>query len=85
MNKHPSQQTVDSMLRRGIVFSIVWLEGVGSFIAVVQAIRARKMILESAGQITGMEKVWWCLIVGGLGLVFWAFVLIMAIVNGMRE
>jgi hypothetical protein len=72
------------MLRRGIMFSIFWLMGVGSLIAVVQAIKARKVIVGSNGEIKGMGKVAWCFIGGGLGVLFWGFVMVMVIINNMR-
>src|SRR4051812_48842903 len=34
------QNEVNAMLRRGIIFSIFWLMGVGSLIAVIQGIKA---------------------------------------------
>lgn len=51
--------------------------GVGSLIAVVQGIKARKIIRQSNGEIKGMGKVIWCFIVGGAGLLFWGFVILM--------
>jgi hypothetical protein len=75
------QNEVNSMLRRGILFSIVWLMGVGSLIAVVQGIKARKIIRQSNGEIKGMGQVIWCFIVGGAGLLFWGFVILMVIIT----
>jgi hypothetical protein len=75
------QSDVNSMLRRGILFSIFWLMGVGSFIAIVQGIKARKIIRQSNGEIKGMGKVMWCFIVGGAGLLFWGFVILMVIIK----
>jgi hypothetical protein len=75
------QNEVNAMLRRGIFFSIFWLMGVGSLIAIVQGVRARKIIRQSHGQIKGMGKVTWCFIVGGAGLLFWGFVILMVIIK----
>jgi hypothetical protein len=65
------QLNVNRMLNRGVLFSIIWLVGIGSLIAVVQALKARRLIRESNGKLNGNGKVWWCLILGGLGLLFW--------------
>jgi hypothetical protein len=81
----PLQDKVDSMLRRGVVFSIVWLMGAGSVISIIQAVRAKRIIDRSGGQITGIGKVWWCFIVGGVGVLFWGFVLVMVAFNGMKS
>ena len=71
------------MLRRGIIFSIFWLMGVGSLIAVIQAIKARKIIRRSNGEIRGSGKVMWCFIVGGAGLLFWGFVMLMVVIKSV--
>ena len=80
-NRDHLQNEVNSMLRRGIFFSIFWLMGVGSLIAIVQGIKARKIIRQSNGKIQGMGKVMWCFIVGGAGLLFWGFVILMVIIK----
>ena len=76
------QSRIDSTLRWGIVFSILWLMGIGSAIAVINGLRARGAILRSRGALTGMGRVWWCLIVGGIGLLVWAPILI---ANGVHQ
>lgn len=79
------QENVDKMLHRGIFFSIFWLLGIGSLIAIKAAVKARRIIVQSDGEITGMGKVWWCLIVGGIGLSFWLFVFLKVIINQIVE
>jgi hypothetical protein len=79
------QDKVDSMLRRGVVFSILWLMGIGSAISIVQAIRAKKIVDASNGEVTGGGNIWWCFIVGGLGVLFWGFVVVMVIVNATKS
>jgi hypothetical protein len=76
-----TQNEVDSMLRRGVLFSIFWLMGVGSLIAVVQGFKAQRIIRQSNGDLKGMGKVMWCFIVGGAGLLFWGFVILMVIIK----
>jgi len=75
------QHQVDAMLRRGIIFSIFWLMGVGSLIAIIQAMKARRIIRQSNGEIRGSGKVMWCFIVGGAGLVFWGYVILMVVIK----
>jgi hypothetical protein len=43
------------------------------------------MIDRSGGELVGMGKVWWCFIVGGMGLLFWGFVFVMALINGIAR
>ena len=69
------------MLRRGIIFSIFWLMGFGSLIAVIQAAKALKIIRQSNGEIRGSGKVMWCFIVGGAGLLFWGYVILMLVIK----
>ena len=80
-NNRLSQQEIDARLRRGIVYSIFWLMGIGSAISVFEGFKARKLISQSNGELKGMGKVWWCFIVGGAGLMFWLFVVLMVIIN----
>ena len=78
-----AQRQIDAVLRRGMIFSIVWLAGIGSLIAILSALRAKKLIAQSGGKASGMGRVWWCLIVGGLGLLLWGPIIIMGIVNNI--
>ena len=57
--------------------------GVGSLIAIIQAIKARKIIKQSNGEIRGSGKVMWCLIVGGAGLLFWSYVILMVLIKAV--
>lgn len=76
-----TQEKVDSMLKWGIVFSILWCAGVGSLIAFIYGIKSRKIINQSNGELVGEGRVWWCLIVGGLGILFWVPIIIMGVFN----
>ena len=78
------QHQVDELLKKGVWFSIFWLLGVGSFIAVRNGLKARKIINDSNGEIKPDGRVLWCLIAGGFGLAFWVFVIIMAIINNNK-
>ena len=81
--ENPSQQQAElnSMLRRGVLFSIFWLMGVGSLIAVINGVKARRIIQRSNGELEGAGQVIWCLVVGGVGLLFWGFVIVMVMIN----
>jgi hypothetical protein len=79
------QEKVNAMLRRGILFSIFWLMGAGSLIAIIQGIKALRIIRQSNGQIMGTGKVWWCFVVGGIGLLFWGYVFIMVMISALRQ
>ena len=63
------QIKVSKILSRGFVFSIVRLAGVGSLIAVVSGLQARKIIKQSGGKIAGIKLAWWCIVVGALGMI----------------
>jgi hypothetical protein len=84
MELSDKKQIVDELLKKGVWFSIFWLMGFGSFVAVKNGWKARKIINESNGEINSDGRVWWCFIVGGAGLSFWLFVLIMAFINNSR-
>ena len=75
------QRQIDAVLRRGIIFSIIWLAGIGSIIAIFSGLKAKKLIAQLGVEASGMGRVWWCLIVGGGGLLVWASFIIMGIVN----
>jgi hypothetical protein len=62
------QRKVKSLLRIGIFFSIFWIAGIGSIISIVLGLKARNMI-KRADNINGMGGVYWCLIVGWLGVI----------------
>jgi hypothetical protein len=65
------QYRLDSMLRFGIICSIVWMVGFGSLYAFLCGLRARSIIKASDGQLVGMGRAKWCIIVGGLGMAVW--------------
>lgn len=79
------QQQINALLRRGVVFSVVWLMGVGSVIALISGLRAKRLIEESQGTATGLGRVWWCLVVGGLGIAIWAPIVLIGLINVLRR
>ena len=76
-----NQSQLDRMLKWGIVFSLFWLAGVGSLVAVVLGLKARKAIAASNGILAGSGRVRWCLIVGVLGLTLWVPIVIIGVMN----
>jgi hypothetical protein len=76
-----SQDYLDTLLRRGVLFSILWLMGIGSGIALYSGLKARRLINDSAGVLRGTGRVRWCLVVGGLGLLFWVPIVFAGILN----
>ena len=76
-----TQDQVDRNLKWGIIFSIVWLAGIGSLLATIFGFRAKQAISASNGALVGKGRAWWCLIVGGLGIILWLPIIIIAIIN----
>jgi hypothetical protein len=79
------QREVDSILRWGIVFSVLWLGGIGSLVAVRAGLRARRLIAASDGTLTGSGGAWWCVVVGGVGAVVWLPILGIGILNNLAH
>jgi hypothetical protein len=67
--KEDVQKKVSSLIRIGIFFSIFWIAGIGSTISILLGVKARHIIKRANVNITSMGGVYWCLIVGWLGLV----------------
>ena len=62
------QVKVSRLVSTGFVFSLVWLAGIGSLIALICGIRALILIKRSKGQIVGKGLAWWCVVLGGGGV-----------------
>jgi hypothetical protein len=84
MTAPASQDQFDAMLSRGVLFSILWLMGFGSVYPFLCGLRARRMIRGSSGALTGLGKTWWCLIVGGVGMIIWFPLIAVGIINNLR-
>ena len=78
------QNETDRLLRRGIFFSFFWLAGFGSLYAVILARKAKRIINENRGEITGIGKVWFCYILGSIGMLIWFPIFITMILNNLR-
>jgi hypothetical protein len=75
------QVKVSKILSRGFVFSIVWIGGIGSFIAFISGLKARKIINQSNGELAGLKMAWWCIIVGGVGTIVAPLTIISVVMN----
>ena len=75
------QYRLDSMLQFGIICSIVWMMGIGSLYAFLCGLRARSIIKASGGQLVGMRRARWCIIVGGIGMAAWLPVLAVVVMR----
>ena len=78
------REAVRRLLNRGVLFSILWLMGVGSAIALYCGLRARGIARASGGRVRGGAKMWWCLIVGTIGIVIWAPIVAVGLFNQVR-
>jgi hypothetical protein len=78
------QIKVSKILSRGFVFSIVWMGGIGSLIAFVYGLKARKVISDSNGVIHGMKMAWWCIIIGAVGMVGLPLAIISVITSQLK-
>jgi hypothetical protein len=68
-SKLNQQVKVSRMLADGFAFSVVWIGGIGSLIALIIGLRALIIIRQSQGKLTGVVMAWWCIIMGALGTV----------------
>jgi hypothetical protein len=64
------QHALNRQLWYGVVFSLIWLFGLGSLYSFIQGIRALRTIRESDYPLQGTLRAWWCVVVGGLGTIF---------------
>ncbi|MEQ8790682.1 MAG: hypothetical protein RIC55_30575 [Pirellulaceae bacterium] len=62
------QQRVDALLTNGVLFSVMWVLGVGSAFSLYLARRAHRTIVASDQRLSGIFWVWWCYVVGLLGV-----------------
>ena len=73
------QMRVSRMLGFGFAMSLAWCGGIGSLIALINGLRARRLIRESADRIAGMKMSLWCIVSGAVGVVvappFWFWLL----------
>ena len=63
------QVKASKILACGFVFSLPGTGGIGSLIAFICGLRARKIIRDSNGTIGGIKMAWWCIIAAALGMI----------------
>lgn len=78
------QNKVDTLLKWGIVFSIIWLAGIGSLTSIILARRAQQIIKQSNNRIQGKGRMWWCFIVGFFGIILWFPIVLVAVINHLQ-
>jgi len=78
------QARLDKMLTRGVVYSIIWLAGLGSCYALYQGIAARRMIKENP-TLEGSGRALWCIIAGGIGAAVLVLVAGIGIFNALTR
>jgi hypothetical protein len=73
------QMRVSRMLGFGFALSLAWTGGVSSLVAFFIGLRARRLIRDGGGKISGMRMAWWCILAGAAGALagppvwFWLF------------
>ena len=80
----PSQRQVNAIVKSGIFFSILWLMGIGSVIALLRGLEARKIITQSRGRLRGLGGAWWCIVVGAFGVFIWAPIYLLGMASHLR-
>lgn len=65
------QDELNAYLRRGIIFSIIWVAGIYSIKALRIGLDALKIIKESNNRLKGKKRAYWCIIVGAFGVLVW--------------
>ena len=70
------QIKVSKMLSFGFVCSIFWIGGIGSLIAFVYGWKAKKLLNQTNEEIVGIKMAWWCIIVGGIGMIAFPLIII---------
>ena len=79
-----AQIKVSKMLSYGFVFTILPIPGVYSLIAVILGLKARRMIKRADVELSGIVLSWWCIIVGGINLLFFLLYLISILLEKRR-
>jgi hypothetical protein len=78
------QEEIDKLLRRGILFSFLWLAGFGSLYAFMCGVKARRFVKESGGALYGGARIWWCLVVGAAGMMIWFPIILIGVMNNVH-
>lgn len=85
MNEEESQMEVNRLIKRGIVFGLVWFMGIGSAIALISGIQANKIINKSEFNLEGKKRANLCLVLGIIGILIWVPIVILIIVHNSKK
>jgi hypothetical protein len=78
------QAEVNKLLWRGKVYSIIWLAGFGSAVALHAGLKARRMI-KSNPSLQGAKQAWSCIIAGGIGFAILCAAVAIGIFNALSQ
>ena len=78
------QIRVSKILCLGFVFTIMSLGGLGSLVALILGLKARKIINQSHGEIVGIRMAWWCILIGALGTIILPLLIIPYVINSWK-
>ena len=70
------QQRIDALLRHGIIFSIIWLAGIGSTYALICTVRAMRIKRRSPYQLRGTKRILFCLLTSIYGVLFLGWLIV---------
>jgi hypothetical protein len=62
---------VKRLIKQAAFFLVLWLFGIGSVIAVLNGVKARKVVLQSNGRIEGIVGAWVCIVIGLIEIATW--------------
>jgi len=66
-----TQIKLSVLLGYGFAFSLLGIGGLASLIAFIIGWEVRRRIKQSHDKLVGAKLAWWCIVVGGLGMVTW--------------
>jgi len=75
------QKKVMKYNKVALIFSLLWLGGVGSLIAILYSNKVLKIIKHSEHSLSGKGMAIFCLILGILGVSFWGFIILGSIIS----
>lgn len=71
-----AQIKLSVLLGYGFAFSLLGIGGLAPLIAFIIGWQARRRIKQSPVKLVGAKLAWWCLVVGGVGMIILPLVLI---------
>jgi hypothetical protein len=80
-DQRAQQSEVNALLARALVFSFIWLPGLGSLYSIILARQAHRIIKAPNGRLDGMVRVWWCYLFGGFCIILMLSVVVTVSLN----